>query len=76
MLQTKWIIYAGWSLFGFFLVGTGIGLSWGQTAIMAMVASFAILSAIRLDNSGTPPNRSRNAAAGRETERDLARGLR
>ena len=49
MLQTKWIIYAGWSLFGFFLVGTGIGLSWGQTAIMAMVASFAILSAIRLD---------------------------
>jgi hypothetical protein len=49
MLQTKWIIYAGWSLFGFFLVGIGIGLSWGQTAIMAMVASFAILSAIRLD---------------------------
>jgi hypothetical protein len=32
-----------------FLVGTGIGLNWGQTAIMAMVASFAILSAIRLD---------------------------
>ena len=29
MLETKWIIFAGWSLFGFFLVGIGIGLSWG-----------------------------------------------
>ena len=48
MLETKWIIFAGWSLF-FFLVGIGIGLSWGQTAIMAMVASFAIASAIRID---------------------------
>jgi hypothetical protein len=48
MLETKWIIFAGWSLFGFFLVGIGIGLSWGQTAIMAM-ASFAIASAIRID---------------------------
>ena len=47
MLETKWIIFAGWSLFGFFLVG--IGLSWGETAIMAMVASFAIASAIRID---------------------------
>jgi hypothetical protein len=49
MLETKWIIFAGWSLFGFFLVGIGIELSWGQTAIMAMVASFAVLSAIRID---------------------------
>jgi hypothetical protein len=47
MLETKWIIFAGWSLFGFFLVGIGIGLSWGQTA--SMVASFAIASAIRID---------------------------
>jgi hypothetical protein len=31
MLETKWIIFAGWSLFGFFLVGIGIGLSWGET---------------------------------------------
>jgi hypothetical protein len=37
MLETKWIIFAGWSLFGFFLVGIGIGLSWGETAIMAQV---------------------------------------
>src|ERR1700716_610241 len=49
MLETKWVIFAGWSLFGFFLVGIGIGLSWGQTAIMAMVASFALVSAIRID---------------------------
>ena len=49
MLETKWIIFAGWSLFGFFLVGIGIGLSWGETAIMAMVASFASASAIRID---------------------------
>jgi hypothetical protein len=49
MLETKWIIFAGWSLFSFFLVGIGIGLSWGETAIMAMVASFAIASAIRID---------------------------
>jgi hypothetical protein len=32
MLETKWIIFAGWSLFSFCLVGIGIGLSWGQTA--------------------------------------------
>jgi hypothetical protein len=49
MLETKWVIFAGWSVFGFFLVGIGIGMSWGQTAIMAMVASFAIVSAIRID---------------------------
>jgi hypothetical protein len=49
MLETKWIIFAGWSLFSFFLVGIGIGLRWGQAAIMAMVASFAIASAIRID---------------------------
>jgi len=47
MPETKWVIFAGWSVFGFFLVG--IGMSWGQTAIMAMVASFAIVSAIRID---------------------------
>jgi hypothetical protein len=29
MLETKWLIFAGWSPFGFFLVGIGIGLSWG-----------------------------------------------
>jgi hypothetical protein len=34
MLETKWIIFAGWSLLGIFLVGIGIGLSWGETAIM------------------------------------------
>ena len=49
MPETKWVIFAGWSVFGFFLVGIGIGMSWGQTAIMAMVASFAIVSAIRID---------------------------
>ena len=49
MPETKWVIFAGWSVFGFFLVGIGIGMSWGQTAIMAMVASFAIVSAIGVD---------------------------
>jgi hypothetical protein len=30
MFETKWIIFAGWSLFGFFLVSIGIGLSCGE----------------------------------------------